>query len=75
MAGATRQKAEATKCQAGAGRNNREGRLKDTANNIFATKEFVVSLVSEAMAEAMNITCIDAPPDTDDRAKQRIGFA
>lgn len=37
-------------------------RLKDTANNIFATKEFVINLVSEAVAEAMNITCIDAPP-------------
>jgi flavin reductase (DIM6/NTAB) family NADH-FMN oxidoreductase RutF len=37
-------------------------RLKDTANNILATKEFVVNLVSEALAEAMNITCIDAPP-------------
>jgi flavin reductase (DIM6/NTAB) family NADH-FMN oxidoreductase RutF len=39
-----------------------EGRLKDTASNILATKEFVINLVSEAVAEAMNITCIDAPP-------------
>ncbi len=39
-----------------------EGRLKDTADNIFVTKEFVVNLVPEALAEAMNITCIDAPP-------------
>src|ERR1017187_9111747 len=39
-----------------------EGRLKDTANNILTTKEFVINLVSEAVAEAMNITCIDAPP-------------
>src|SRR5262249_4359072 len=39
-----------------------DGRLKDTANNILATKEFVLNLVSEAVAEAMNITCIDAPP-------------
>jgi flavin reductase (DIM6/NTAB) family NADH-FMN oxidoreductase RutF len=37
-------------------------RLKDTANNILATKEFVINLVSESVAEAMNITCIDAPP-------------
>ena len=36
-----------------------EARLKDTANNVLATKEFVVS---EGVAEAMNITCIDAPP-------------
>lgn len=38
-----------------------EGRLKDTAENIFATREFVVNLVPQSMAEAMNITCIDAP--------------
>jgi hypothetical protein len=42
-------------------------RLKDTANNILATKEFVLSLVSESIAEAMNITCIDAPPGTNER--------
>ena len=39
-----------------------EARLKDTANNVLATKEFVINLVSEGVAEAMNITCIDAPP-------------
>jgi len=39
-----------------------EGRFKDTAVNILATREFTLSLVSEALAEAMNITCIDAPP-------------
>ena len=39
-----------------------EGRLKDTAANIFATREFVVNLVPRPMAEAMNITNIDAPP-------------
>jgi flavin reductase (DIM6/NTAB) family NADH-FMN oxidoreductase RutF len=39
-----------------------EARLKDTANNILATKEFVLNFVSETVAEAMNITCIDAPP-------------
>jgi flavin reductase (DIM6/NTAB) family NADH-FMN oxidoreductase RutF len=36
--------------------------LKDTADNIFATREFVVNLVPRSMADAMNITCIDAPP-------------
>jgi flavin reductase (DIM6/NTAB) family NADH-FMN oxidoreductase RutF len=41
-------------------------RLKDTASNILATKEFVLNLVSESMAEAMNITCIDAPPETNE---------
>ena len=39
-----------------------EGRLKDTAANILATREFVVNLVPQALAAAMNITCIDAPP-------------
>ena len=38
-----------------------EARLKDTANNFLATKEFVLNLVSETVAEAMNITCMDAP--------------
>jgi flavin reductase (DIM6/NTAB) family NADH-FMN oxidoreductase RutF len=44
----------------------REGRLKDTATNIVETGEFVVNLVSEANVEAMNVTCIDAPPDVDE---------
>jgi flavin reductase (DIM6/NTAB) family NADH-FMN oxidoreductase RutF len=44
----------------------REGRLKDTATNIIETGEFVVNLVSEANVEAMNVTCIDAPPDVDE---------
>src|ERR1700683_75819 len=41
-------------------------RLKDTADNILATKEFVLNLVSERLAEAMSITCIDAPPGTNE---------
>ena len=51
-----------------------DGRLKDTANNILETKEFVINLVSEPVAEAMNITCIDAPPGTNELelAKLRI---
>ena len=40
-----------------------DARLKDTAANIRATGEFVVNLVDESHAEAMNLTCIDAPPD------------
>ncbi len=36
--------------------------LKDTARNIIDTGEFVVNLVSDALAEAMNTTAIDAPP-------------
>jgi flavin reductase (DIM6/NTAB) family NADH-FMN oxidoreductase RutF len=45
-----------------------EGRLKDTAANIFATREFVVNLVPRSMAEAMNITNLDAPQGTDELA-------
>jgi flavin reductase (DIM6/NTAB) family NADH-FMN oxidoreductase RutF len=41
-------------------------RLKDTVSNVLATKEFVINLVSEPLAEAMNITCTDAPPGTNE---------
>lgn len=44
------------------------GGLKDTATNILETKEFVVNLVSEPMLEAMNVTCVDAPPEIDEAA-------
>jgi flavin reductase (DIM6/NTAB) family NADH-FMN oxidoreductase RutF len=43
-------------------------RLKDTAANVFETREFVVNLVPQSMAEAMNITNIDAPPGTNELA-------
>lgn len=43
-----------------------ERRLKDTAANILAARDFTVNLVPEEMAEAMNLTCIDAPPGTDE---------
>ncbi len=39
------------------------GQMKDTGQNILANGEFVVNLVSEDLAEAMNLTCIDAPAD------------
>jgi flavin reductase (DIM6/NTAB) family NADH-FMN oxidoreductase RutF len=35
------------------------GRAKDTRRNIRETSEFVVNLVSEEMAEAMNVTAIE----------------
>lgn len=44
------------------------GRLKDTAANILATREFVIHLVGEAMLPAMNATCIDAPAEVDEAA-------
>lgn len=40
-----------------------KGSFKDTARNILDTGEFVVNLVPFRLAEAMNLTCIDAPPD------------
>ncbi|WP_085808827.1 flavin reductase family protein [Sphingomonas sp. TZW2008] len=40
-----------------------EGANKDTATNIIETGEFVVNLVSEDDAEAMNQSCVDAPRD------------
>ena len=43
-----------------------ERRFKDTGHNILSSTEFVVHLVSEATAEAMNVTCIDAPPGVDE---------
>lgn len=45
-----------------------EGGLKDSAVNITSTGEFVINLVCEADAEAMNLTCIDAPPEVDECA-------
>lgn len=45
-----------------------EGRHKDTAANILGTGEFVVNLVDEPNAKAMNLTCIDAPAEIDEIA-------
>jgi flavin reductase (DIM6/NTAB) family NADH-FMN oxidoreductase RutF len=35
---------------------------KDTARNIRNTREFVVNVVNEALAEAMNLCAVDFPP-------------
>jgi flavin reductase (DIM6/NTAB) family NADH-FMN oxidoreductase RutF len=43
-----------------------ERRMKDTGRNILATEEFVINLVTEELAESMNITCIDAPAGFDE---------
>jgi flavin reductase (DIM6/NTAB) family NADH-FMN oxidoreductase RutF len=40
--------------------------LKDTRENILATKEFVVNLISEPFIEAANSTSVDAPSDIDE---------
>ena len=44
------------------------GARKDTLENISRTKEFVVNIVSEEIAEAMNLTAGEYPPDADEFA-------
>ena len=48
------------------------GRAKDTRRNICETREFVVNLVSEAVAEAMNITAIEFEPEVNELAEARL---
>ena len=45
---------------------NDDGSLKDTARNILETGEFVVNLVTESVAQAMNLTSIAAPAEIDE---------
>ncbi len=52
-----------------------EQRFKDSARNIIDTGEFVVNLVSNQLAEAMNLTCIDAPADVDELALAELETA
>ena len=44
----------------------RDGRKKDTLRNIESTREFVVNMVDEALAEAMNVTSAPYPADVDE---------
>lgn len=46
-----------------------EGGLKDTVRIIRATREFVVNLVSEEIAERMNICAVDFPGGMDELAE------
>jgi flavin reductase (DIM6/NTAB) family NADH-FMN oxidoreductase RutF len=48
------------------------GDAKDTGNNIRATGEFVVNLVSAETAAQMNVTAIDFPHDVDEIAEARL---
>ena len=43
-----------------------DNRPKDTPANVLATQEFVVNLVTEDVAQKMNITTADAPPEVDE---------
>jgi flavin reductase (DIM6/NTAB) family NADH-FMN oxidoreductase RutF len=40
-----------------------DGGTKDTYQNVIATKEFVINVVTEDVAEAMNISATELPPD------------
>jgi flavin reductase (DIM6/NTAB) family NADH-FMN oxidoreductase RutF len=52
-----------------------DGSYKDSAANIIETGEFVVNLVSEEDAAAMNVTCIDSPPGEDEIALADVAVA
>ena len=43
-----------------------DGHTKDTLNNIRATREFVVNIVSEEFAAQMNLTSREFPPEVDE---------
>ena len=45
---------------------------KDTANNIRSTGEFVINVVNETLAEAMNICAIDFPPEINELAIAKL---
>jgi flavin reductase (DIM6/NTAB) family NADH-FMN oxidoreductase RutF len=47
-------------------RRGSEGVKKDTLNNIEATREFVVNIVSEEFAQQMNLCSGEYPPEVDE---------
>lgn len=48
--------------------NNERGQAKDTANNIQASGEFVVNMVTEELFDAMNISAADFPAEVSELA-------
>ena len=50
----------------------KDGTHKDTLNNVEATKEFVVNIVSEDIAQQMNIASGEYPPDVDEFIKSGL---
>jgi flavin reductase (DIM6/NTAB) family NADH-FMN oxidoreductase RutF len=58
----------------GLGRNP-GGRPKDTENNIKASGEFVVNLVTEELFAAMNLSAADFPPDQSELAAAKLHTA
>ncbi|TFK95210.1 hypothetical protein BDV98DRAFT_578144 [Pterulicium gracile] len=49
-------------------------RPKDTRENILATKEFVVNIISEPFIEAANATCVEAPEEVDEWKLSGLGM-
>ena len=47
----------------------RDGEKKDTLRNIELSKEFVINVVTEDLAERMNQTCFDYSPDVSEFTK------
>ncbi len=43
-----------------------DGKTKDTLNNVRATGEFVVNIVTEELVQAMNLSSVEAPPDVNE---------
>jgi len=48
---------------------------KDTLRNVEVTREFVVNLVDDALAEAMNVTSGEYPPEVDEFAQAGLAIA
>jgi flavin reductase (DIM6/NTAB) family NADH-FMN oxidoreductase RutF len=55
--------------------HNLDGTPKDTTRNIQLSGEFVVNLVDEAIAEAMNLTAIDFPPGESEPLLADLGLS
>jgi flavin reductase (DIM6/NTAB) family NADH-FMN oxidoreductase RutF len=54
------------------GRKVQSGERKDTLRNVEETGEFVVNMVSDDLAERMNDTAIDFPPEIDEFAEAGV---
>ncbi|MEJ5223218.1 MAG: flavin reductase family protein [Anaerolineales bacterium] len=54
---------------------SRDAQTKDTLNNVRATGEFVVNIVTESLAPAMNLTAAELPPGQDEFAHAGLAKA
>ncbi|MEA3501519.1 MAG: flavin reductase family protein [Actinomycetota bacterium] len=50
----------------------RAGGPKDTLANVIASREFTINVVDERLAEAMNLTSSEFPPDIDEFASAEL---